>query len=75
MNGLYVMDRYRKEVIQVSTKKNEKKVQYFYDTTLTPLNIRKCQNNQITQVMIFIFLLSKLKKNLQIFVDSLDAHV
>ena len=31
MNALQVMDRYWKEVIQVSTLKNDIKVQYFYD--------------------------------------------
>ena len=31
MNALQVMDRYRKEVIQVSTWKNDIKVQYLYD--------------------------------------------
>ena len=31
MNALQVMDRYREEVIQVSTQKNEKNVQYLYD--------------------------------------------
>ena len=31
MNVLQVMDRYRKEVIQVSTSKNDIKVQYLYD--------------------------------------------
>ena len=33
MNALQVMDRYRKEVIQVSTLKNDVKVQYLYDRT------------------------------------------
>ena len=33
MNTLRVMDRYQKEVIQVSTKKNDLKVQYLYDNT------------------------------------------
>ena len=31
MNALQGMDRYRKEVIQVSTQKNDIKVQYLYD--------------------------------------------
>ena len=31
MNALQVMDRYRKEVTQVSTKKNDIKIQYLYD--------------------------------------------
>ena len=30
-NALQVMDRYQKELIQVSTLKNDKKVQYLYD--------------------------------------------
>ena len=32
MNALQVMDRYGKEVIQVSTRKHDMNVQYFYDT-------------------------------------------
>ena len=32
MNALQVLDRYWKEVIQVSTKKNDINVQYLYDT-------------------------------------------
>ena len=32
MTALQVMDRYRKEVIQVSTQKNEINVQYLYST-------------------------------------------
>ena len=31
MNALQIMDRYRKELIQVSTGKNDIKVQYLYD--------------------------------------------
>ena len=31
MNALKVMDRYRKEVIQVATKKNDINVQYLND--------------------------------------------
>ena len=31
MNALQVMDRYMKEVIQVSTQKNNIKAQYLYD--------------------------------------------
>ena len=31
MNALQVMDRYWKEVIQVSTRKNDIKVQYLFD--------------------------------------------
>ena len=33
MNALQVMDRYWKEVKQVSTRKNDIKVQYLYDTS------------------------------------------
>ena len=32
MNALQVMDRYWKEVIQVSTQKHDINVQYLYDT-------------------------------------------
>ena len=32
MNALQVMERYRKEVVQVSTQNNDIKVQYLYDT-------------------------------------------
>ena len=32
MKGLQVMDRYRKEVIHLSKKKNDVKVQYLYHT-------------------------------------------
>ena len=35
MNALQVMDRYREEVIQVSTQKNDKKVQYLYDILMS----------------------------------------
>ena len=31
MNALQELDRYRKEVIQVSTQKNDIKAQYLYD--------------------------------------------
>ena len=34
MNALQVMDRYRKEVIQVSTWKNDRKVQYLYNIVM-----------------------------------------
>ena len=44
MNALQVMDRYRKEVIQVSTRKNEIKVQYLYDTCPNELTINVSQN-------------------------------
>ena len=33
MNALQVMDRYWKEVVQVSTGKHDVKVQYLYDIT------------------------------------------
>ena len=36
MNALQGMDRYRKEVIQVSTQKNVIKVQYLYNRKLVP---------------------------------------
>ena len=39
MNALQVMDRYWKEVIQVSTQKQDIKVQYLYDTAN-----RKCDS-------------------------------
>ena len=35
MNALQGMDRYRKEVIQVSTLKNDKKVRYLYHNSFT----------------------------------------
>ena len=42
MNALQVMDRYRKEVIQVSTVKNDVKVQYLYDKKApVPFNFYK----------------------------------
>ena len=37
MNAKQVVDRYRKEVIQMSTKKHDINVQYLYDT---PLSLR-----------------------------------
>ena len=41
MIALQVKDRYRKEMIQVSTHKNDKKVQYFNDSLIKP-----CQSNR-----------------------------
>ena len=35
MNALQVMDRYWKEVIQVSTQKHDINVQYLYDNLIT----------------------------------------
>ena len=40
MNALQVMDRYWQEVIQVSTSKNDIKVQYLYDS-MTKLSSEK----------------------------------
>ena len=34
MNALQLMDRYRKELMQVSTQKHDIKVQYLYDSIL-----------------------------------------
>ena len=44
MNALQVMDRTRKEVIQVSTEKNDVKVQYLYDTETSGNTIDIFQN-------------------------------
>ena len=40
MNALQVMDRYRKEAIQVSTRKHAINVQYLYDTLIEGLQNR-----------------------------------
>ena len=41
MNALQLKDRDRKEVIQVSTRKNDIKVQYLYDTTIEQLRLTR----------------------------------
>ena len=38
MSALQVMDRYREEAIQVSTRKNDIKVQYLYDNEAKRFN-------------------------------------
>ena len=40
MNALQVMDRYQKEVIQMSTEKDDKKVQYLYDKEIIYYNTK-----------------------------------
>ena len=39
MNALQGLERYQKEVIQVSTQKNDLKVQYLYDSKDSAYNI------------------------------------
>ena len=41
MNALQLKDRHMKEVIQVSTRKNDIKVQYLYDTKIEELRLTR----------------------------------
>ena len=72
MNAFQVMDRYRKEVIQVSTRKPDINVQYLYDTysNLETVLNRSCY----ACFSITIFFLQDLAMYMMLRVHSRDLH-
>ena len=69
MNALQVMDRYWKEVIQVSTQKNDIKVQYLYNK----LTGDRLVNDKSSEVQSELANVSRARADLQVTLPNLRS--